>query len=57
MPKINTETNLYLTEENILAFSQIATISLLMLESNIDNEFLIGLHTFDKVGSEKIFKN
>jgi len=49
MPKINTETNLYLTEENILAFSQIATISLLMLESNIDNEFLIGLHTFDKV--------
>uniref|UniRef100_A0A914LEB6 Cell morphogenesis protein C-terminal domain-containing protein n=1 Tax=Meloidogyne incognita TaxID=6306 RepID=A0A914LEB6_MELIC len=49
MPKINTETNLYLTEENILAFSQIATISLLMLESNIDNEFLIGLHTFDKI--------
>nr|CAD2184573.1 unnamed protein product [Meloidogyne enterolobii] len=49
MPKINNETNLYLTEENILAFSQIATISLLMLESNVDNEFLIGLHTFDKI--------
>uniref|UniRef100_A0A915MZE0 Cell morphogenesis protein C-terminal domain-containing protein n=1 Tax=Meloidogyne javanica TaxID=6303 RepID=A0A915MZE0_MELJA len=49
MPKINNETNLYLTEENILAFSQLATISLLMLESNVDNEFLIGLHTFDKI--------
>uniref|UniRef100_A0A915M906 Non-specific serine/threonine protein kinase n=4 Tax=Meloidogyne TaxID=189290 RepID=A0A915M906_MELJA len=36
-------------KEEKKAFSQIATISLLMLESNIDNEFLIGLHTFDKI--------
>ena len=49
MPKISNEANTFLNEENILSFAQLATISLLMLESNLDNEFLIGLHTFDKI--------
>jgi hypothetical protein len=36
-------------EEQMNAFSQLLAISIALMESHVDNEFLLGLNLFDKV--------
>jgi hypothetical protein len=47
--KLSDTPNVMMNEEELNTFTRILLITLPLLESNLDNEFLLSLHTLDKV--------